>query len=30
MWGVINRLEGYGSDSPGANERGPEGSKYRI
>jgi hypothetical protein len=23
VWGVINLLEGYGSDNPGANAQGP-------
>ncbi|MDR0862296.1 MAG: Maff2 family protein [Oscillospiraceae bacterium] len=26
VWGVINLLEGYGNDNPGANVRGSERS----
>jgi len=28
IWGVINLLEGYGNDNPGANGQCPQGSSY--
>lgn len=28
VWGVVNLLEGYGSDNPGANGQCPQGSSH--